>query len=162
MNKQFLPIVERYLRYAGAWLFQSILMIVLSSALILLSRSLSNQLVPILDPFDVAISIANVWTSTKLYPIPVFSNDVECTQDVKGIIDSPLNIFEIHVYLFMLVNFQNPQCYFGACCLRFLHHFLEYFIAEKHQLFALCGSLSFLARVLFARWLSSLLQKTLR
>jgi len=58
--------------------------------------------------FDVCLSHpAEVSEANEFYAVPDLGNYTECTQDIESIVDSPLDIFEIHTDALVLVNFHD-------------------------------------------------------
>ena len=58
--------------------------------------------------FDVCLRhLAEVSEANEFDAIPDLGNYTECTQDIESIVDSPLDIFKIHTYAFVLVNFHD-------------------------------------------------------
>ena len=70
-------------------------------------------------------------------------NKPKGTQDVEGIVDAPLHVFEIHVLLLLLVDVQNLSCDVSARCVLIISHVLENGFGEEHEFFCIWISTSF-------------------
>ena len=71
------------------------------------------------------------------YSVSVFGYHVESAQHIKRIINAPLHVFEVHVYLFQLVYFQNAVGNQSSCRHILVSNFFQYFTGQEHQLLAL-------------------------
>ncbi len=86
------------------------------------------------------------------YPVPVLSYNIQSTQHIQSIINSPLYILEVEIHISLLVNFDNLVCdlqrrhfsnlerqrpYIGACGLLLHCYLLKHFLRKEHQLLVL-------------------------
>ena len=62
----------------------------------------------------------------------IFSYELKGTKYIKSIVDAPLNIFIVHVFLLLFIDVEDLLRDFLSCCDSALSYHLEYFIWKEY------------------------------